>query len=162
MSPARGRRRAGADGVPETDGVAPGLTVTVTVGTGLGLGGSTESLGFWAGPAITTPTTPSEVKSTNGRTSAVRVSDPALPWTFVTCPIGTPGTYGRFSTEPKVTTFCPGCSTAFASNSRSVSTYGPDSDFPVPVTAPIWLLPTTARRRPRRRPWPAAPSRCPC
>src|SRR5579875_1037077 len=67
-------------------------TVTVTVGTGFGLGGSTESPGFLRGPATTTPTTPSEVKFTNGRTSAVLVSDPAVPCTWVTVPIGTPGT----------------------------------------------------------------------
>jgi hypothetical protein len=51
--------------------VARGVTVTVTVGAGRGLAGSTESRGFLAGPAMTTPTTPSEPKFTNGRTVAV-------------------------------------------------------------------------------------------
>ena len=80
------------------------------------------------------PTTPRAVKLTNGRTSAVWVSQPALLWTETTVPTGTPGTSGWSSTEAYVTTSCPGCSTVFASNKVSRSRPDPDMDLPVPVT----------------------------
>jgi hypothetical protein len=66
--------------------------VTVGVGVACGRGGSTESLGLTRGCTVTTPTTPSELKSTNGRTSALLVSalDDVSSRTMV--PIGTPGT----------------------------------------------------------------------
>ena len=86
---------AGADGdaVAELAGdTVPGglgVTVTVTVGTGLG---RIEILELWRGTCTTTPTTPSEVKLTAGRTIAVWVSPPALEFTDTIVPTGTPGT----------------------------------------------------------------------
>jgi hypothetical protein len=72
------------------------VVVTVTVGTGRG---RIETRGLRGGTCTTTPTTPRAVKFTNGRTSAVWVSDPALPTTEVIVPTGTPGTSGRSPTE---------------------------------------------------------------
>src|SRR5580700_3987158 len=79
---------------PEDDGL--GVTVIVTVGAGRG---RIEVLGLCLGTWTTTPTTPRAVKSTNGRTSAVWVSDPGLEWTETTVPTGTPGTSGWSPTE---------------------------------------------------------------
>jgi hypothetical protein len=76
-----------ADGL--ADGLVDGLAAT---GAGRGLGGSTENLGFWLGGATTMPTTPSEVKSTYGRTRARAVSEPARFSTLLITPTGTPGT----------------------------------------------------------------------
>ena len=61
----------------EVDEDALGVTVTVTVGAGRG---RIETLGLCLGTWTTTPTTPSVVKLTNGRTSAVWVSEPELRW----------------------------------------------------------------------------------
>ncbi len=58
----------------------------------------------------TTPTTPRPVKSANGLTSAVGVSEPGWVVTADTVPTGTPGTYGRPPTEPNVTSSWPGLS----------------------------------------------------
>src|SRR5580704_14613986 len=74
---------AEADGLGDGLAVSPGVTVTVTVGTGCGFlgaggaGGSTENRGLWLGGTTTMPTTPSEVKFTNGRTRACAVSEHA-------------------------------------------------------------------------------------
>ena len=83
------------------------------------------------------------MKLTNGWTSAVAVSEPALRWTEAIVPMGTPGTSGWSPTEAYVLTSCPGCSTVFASNKVSRSMAGPDMDLPVPVTDPISPLPAS-------------------
>src|SRR5580693_773456 len=101
----------------------------------LTLDGSTESPGLVRGGATTTPTTPRPVKSTNGVTTAVWVSDPGWLVTVCTVPTGTPATYGRPPTEPNVTMASPGCSTACAENSVSLSSPLPAIVSPVPATA---------------------------
>ncbi len=70
---------------------APGVTVTVTVGAGRG---RIETRGLCVGTCTTMPTTPSAVKSADGRTRADWVSALALRCTETTVPTGTPGTRG--------------------------------------------------------------------
>ena len=86
------------------------VTVTVTVGAGAGVvgrGGSTASRGFLRGGWTTTATRSRVVKSTYGRTVAVRVSVPSERRTRTTSPTGTPGTYGEAPRDPKDTRRSP-------------------------------------------------------
>src|ERR1700733_3257225 len=137
---------AEADGLGDGLAVSPGVTVTVTVGTGCaflgagGAGGSTENRGLWVGGTTTMPTTPSEVKFTNGRTRACAVSEPARFSTLLIVPTGTPGTNGRSWTEADVTNCSPGRRPALASSPSSRIRPDPELVLPGPVTQPIWPL----------------------
>ena len=104
------------------------------MGAGGRVGGSTQNRGLRGGGATTMPTTPSEVKSTYGRTRARSVSPPPWPSTAVITPTGTPGTNGRCFTDAAVTSCWPTCSDAALVSICRVSRPDPPWLRPVPVT----------------------------
>jgi hypothetical protein len=73
------------------------------VGDGVGDGGSSAPRGSRDGAFVTTPTMSSAVKSTNGRTTALRVRAPGVLLTRTTVPTGTSGTKKLPSAGPTVT-----------------------------------------------------------
>jgi hypothetical protein len=115
--------RPPGDGEIEAPGDAG--VVGTGVGDGVGDGGSNEPRGIRVGAFVMTPTMSSEVKSTNGRTTALRVSAPGVPVTRVTVPTGISGTKKLPRDGPTVTSVCPARTAAVWLSRDNVNEFGP-------------------------------------